>query len=331
MPSEYTGSLQSSRVRISGLFRRRGPRHARLFSAFSPDLRARPDVRDASRRVTLRGALGLVGFFSLVLACEPSGKESAALASRTVTELAKASAEDVRELKSGLPLGAQELDQLLPPGAIAELDARSAREALNKARSRVQDLRVAKSTFFALVAPSGVVVRSDGEQDRLVGKDLLAAFPELRGALGGGLVESRGSMAEAAEVRGKPDGQRVVAAPVGTGGQARGLYVSGWSWSAYAYRLENAARSRARAATDKGAKVPLLYVYVAVGRDVFGAPVSPDVNAKAVRDLDVVGKAKVGQPFTTEFELTGRSFGLAAVAVPELGPNVAIVLLRSET
>lgn len=307
MATEKSANRNHLPRRISGLFRPLGGRHARVINALS---------------------FGLLG---LALACEPTGKESSAHAARTIPDLAKVAAEDVRELKMGLPLGAQELDKLLPAGAIAEVDARDAKEALNKARSRVQDLRVAKSTFFALVAPSGVVVRSDGEQDRLVGKDILAAFPELRGALSGGVVETRGSMAEAAEVRGRPDGQRVAGAPIGTPGQARGLYVTGWSWSAYAYRLENSARSSARSAAEKGAKTPLLYVYVVVGRDVFGAPVSPDVTANAIRDLDVVGKAKAGQPFTTSLELTGRSFGLAAVVVPELGPNVALALLRSET
>jgi len=325
MPSEHAYSLQVALRRISGLFRRREARHRSALLALSRGLGARPG------RGLAAPLLCLVGLLTLFLACKPSGKESSQLASRTVTELARASAEDVRELKMGMPLGAQELEKLLPAGPLAELDARDAREALNKARSRVQDLRVAKSTFFALVAPSGVVVRSDGEQDRLVGKDLLAAFPDLRRALGGPVVETRGMMAEAAEVRGKPDGQRVVGAPIGAVGQARALYVSGWSWSAYAYRLENAARSAARAAAEKGAKVPLLYVYVAVGRDVFGAPVSPDVNANAVRELDLPAKAKAGQPFTTELELTGRSFGLAAIGVPELGPGVAVVLLRSET
>jgi hypothetical protein len=263
--------------------------------------------------------------------CKADGKESSALAGRQIGDLAKASAEDVKQLRAGMPLGAAEVDKLLPATGLVDLDHMVARETLNKARSRVQDLRLAKSTVFALVAPSGSVVRSDGEQDRLAGKDMFAGFPELKGALGGAYKETRGSMAEAAEVRGRPDAQRVVAAPIGQGAGVRGLYVSGWSWSAYAYRLENAARSSSRSAAPQGAKVPLLYVYVVVGPDVYGAPISPDVNAKAVRELDLPNKAQGGATFTTELELTGRVFGLAAVRAPELGDGVVIALLRSET
>jgi hypothetical protein len=138
-------------------------------------------------------------------------------------------------------------------------------------------------------------------------------------------------MPEAAEVRERSDGQRVVATPIGPGTPARGLYVSGWSWSAYAYRLENAARSRAREQMERPAKEPLIYAFVVVGPDVYGAPISPDVNAEAVQKQDVTKKAKAGEPFSVALEVTGRSFGLAAVLVPELGDGVAIALLRSET
>jgi hypothetical protein len=263
--------------------------------------------------------------------CKSDGKESSALASQQIGELVKASVEDVRQLRAGMPLGAAEVDKLLPEKGLVDLDPMVARDTINKARNRVQDLRVAKSTFFALVAPSGIVVRSDGEQDRLAGKDVFGAYPELKGALTGGYRETRGSLPEAAEVRGRPDAQRVVAAPIGQGASVRGLYVSGWSWSSYAYRLENAARSSARAGADKGAKVPLIYVYVVVGPDVYGAPISPDVNAKAVKDLALSQKVQAGAPFTAELELTGRMFGLAAVRVPDLGEGVVIALLRSET
>jgi hypothetical protein len=266
-----------------------------------------------------------------VVGCKPDGKASSALASQQLGELKRAAAEDVQQLRAGMPLGAAELDKLLPAGGLVDLDPSVARETLNKARARVQDLRIAKSTFFALVAPSGIVIRSDGEQDRLVGKDLFVPFPELKAALAGGYKETRGSMPEAAGVRGRPDAQRVVASPIGQGAGVRGLYVSGWSWAAYAYRLENAVRSSARSATEKGRKMPLIYAYVVIGPDVFGAPISPDVNVKAVKDLDLARKVQGSAPFTMALELTGRAYCLAAVRAPELGDDALIALLRSET
>ena len=138
-------------------------------------------------------------------------------------------------------------------------------------------------------------------------------------------------MPEAAEVRGKPDAQWVAAAPVGSPPAVRALYVTGWSWSGYAYRLENALRSMVRGTSTDTQKVPLLYAYVVVGPDVYGAPISPDVNAKAIREQSLLGKLHGAEPMSVELEITERGFGLGAVLVPELGSDVAIVVLRSET
>jgi hypothetical protein len=123
----------------------------------------------------------------------------------------------------------------------------------------------------------------------------------------------------------------VAAVPVRQEATTRALYATGWSWSAYAYRLENAARSAARSVTTEQQKMPLLYAYVIVEDAVYGAPVSPDVNARAIRDQGLLGKLRAGEPLTVELEITGRGFGLGAELVPELGDKVAIAVLRSET
>ena len=134
-------------------------------------------------------------------------------------------------------------------------DAAAAREALLKTRDKVQDLRVAKATFFALTDPNAIVLRNDQEQDLMATKPLLPFYPELRRALTGKYVEGRGSMPEAAGVRGRADGQWVAAQPVMVEGRVRALYVAGWSWSAYAlptgdldpgYRSFRAAAERER-------------------------------------------------------------------------------------
>jgi hypothetical protein len=267
---------------------------------------------------------------TLLIGCASETKKSAELAGAQMPDLLKAAHEDVRQIREGLPQGGSALATLLPPPDKGELDAATAREALEKARNKVQDLRIAKSTFFALVAPSGVVIRNDQPQDRMAGKNLFDSFPGLKKALDGGYVEARGSMPEAAEVRGRPDAEWVAAVPVGAA-PARAVYATGWSWSAYAYRLENAARSSARGSATDPHKVPLLYVYIVVGKDVYGAPISPDVNAKAVREQNVLEKLHGAEPIRAELEITGRGFGLAAVALPEFGSDVAVVLLRSET
>ena len=265
---------------------------------------------------------------SLSVGCESSAKVSAAAARGHAVELAKIAREDVREIRQGLPLGGAELEKIL--GA-EPIDAEKAREALGKARGRVQDLRTAKSTFFAITGTDGVVIRNDQDQDRMAQKGLFAAFPDLKGALDGRYVEARGSLPEAAEVRGRPDAQWVSAVPVRAEGAVRALFVTGWSWSAYAYRLQNALRSSVGAALAEREKMPLLYAFVVVEREVYGTRDSPDVNIRTVLEANVLEKARGTEPFSVELEITGRPFGLGAVLAREVGEKIALVVLRSET
>jgi hypothetical protein len=290
---------------------------------------ASPFATSSTRRARTWGGIAL--FAALVAGCGNDAKKSAEFARGHALELASAAKEDVREVRTGLPLGAAELAKILPPKESGEIDAQTAREALQKARNKVQDLRVAKSTFFALVAAGGSVIRNDREQDRMAGKDLFVAYPGIRAALDGKYVETGGSMPEASEVRGRGDAQWVAAAPVRMAGETRALYVTGWSWSAYAYRLENSLRSNLRSALPERGKMPLAYVYVVVDREVYGAPISPEVNAKAIKDQAVLQKLKGTEPWSVELELTGRAFGLGVALAPELGDKIAIAVLRSET
>lgn len=209
-------------------------------------------------------------------------------------------------------------------------DAPTARAALFRARNKVQDLRVAKSTFFALADARGIVLRNDQDQDLMVGKGLFESFPELRQALKGRYVESRGSMPEAAGIGNQPDAQWVAAAPVMVGGQVRGLYVTGWSWSAYAKRLQNAVRGVVREELAAGKNEPLVYVVVVVGDQAYGWE-APEVNVRAVADFGFIGRLAGDQPATEVFELTGRRWGAAAQLTPALGEGVAVAILRSET
>jgi hypothetical protein len=209
-------------------------------------------------------------------------------------------------------------------------DAATAREALLRARDKVQDLRVAKATFFALTDPNAIVLRNDQEQDLMATKPLLPFYPELRRALTGKYVEGRGSMPEAAGVRGRADGQWVAAQPVMVEGRVRALYVAGWSWSAYAYRLETSIRGIVRSELPQHATEPLLYVFIIVDKEVFAAPVSPDVDLRAVKELDPLSQVKDEAVWARPLTITSRTYGLAVKRTPVLGPGVAIVVLRSE-
>lgn len=265
------------------------------------------------------------------VACTKPSAVSAEKAKADVGALTRATQSDVAEVRAGLPRGAPFLLPIFASGKPPSDDPHGARAALETARSKVQELRVSKGTFFAVAGNDGVVIRDDRDQDLMAGRALFPAFPELKLALSGKYVETRGSMPEAAGVRGRADGQWVAAAPVLQGSEVKGLYVTGWSWAAYARRLEFALSSNLRSALPAGQKMPLVYVYLVVGKDVFGAPIAPEVNAQAIAKLSPLSRVTATAPATYELEIDGREFGLAVELAPELGKEVAVAVLRSET
>lgn len=262
------------------------------------------------------------------LGCTDTGKISADHAKVHAQFLLKAAEVDIAELKRGLPQGSKHLVEAFKEGVP---DGETARKALETARNKVQDLRVAKSTFFALTDKDGTVIRNDQEQDLMVGKNMFKAYPELKKVLTGSVVETGGSMPEAAGVKGKPDAQWVLGVPVDVDGKPVAAYVSGWSWSSYAYRLETALRSDVLTNTKEGGKVPLLYVYVIVDGGAYGAPISPTVNAEAILKQKPLEKATAAAPFAMPLEIEGRQFGLAVVPLAPMGKGAGIAVLRSET
>jgi hypothetical protein len=266
-------------------------------------------------------------------ACGNTGRISAEQARAHVVFLTETVAKDVEEVRSGLPPGADAVAASWKAQPGLEADLKAVRDALEGARRKVQDLRVAKSTFFALADAGGTVLRNDQEQDRMAGKALFASFPALVAA-SEHYTETTGSMPEASGVRApRADGQWVAASPVRVDGATRGLYVTGWSWASYAYRLEFALRSRIRSELmgKRGEKEPLIYVFVVVGKAAYGAPVTPEVSAATVAERGGLAKATGTEPFTEQLEITGRTYGLSVGRAPSLGPDIGIAVLRSET
>jgi hypothetical protein len=273
---------------------------------------------------------GLALVLAFISGCKRSAATSADHAAAHVTFLSAAVSADLKEVRDGLPRGAPLLSDYFAAGAFD--DAQAARDLLARTRSKVQDLRVAKSTFFALSDPKGNVIRSDLEHDALAGKNLVNAFPELMRASSGGYVETRGEIAEASGVRGRPDRQWVaVQAVTAADGAVKGLYVTGWSFSAYAYRLENQLRSQVRSGLKEQEKEPLVYVFVVVEAKAYSAPITPEVNARAIEAQEFQKKPASRAPIKVELEITGRDFGAAYLPTPELGKDTGVAVLRSET
>lgn len=237
---------------------------------------------------------------------------------------------DTKQIRDGLPEGAELLGKLLDedPGA----DVQGLKRALAKARAGVHDLVVAKGTFFIFVEPKGTILRSDAEQDLAAGESLTESIPDAKKifAAGAGLTEVWGYCAGLRGVQKGGDLQWVVGAQVkDEAGKVKGAYVTGWSLRKYAEYLENHVRDHLNQVRKSKTKpIPLVYVFIIKGKQAFGGPVTPDVNAKGVGDLDLGSKCADGR-YQTKISLEEREFMVVAQREPTMGPDVAIALLFS--
>jgi len=303
-----------------------------------PPRSAEPTAAAAARHppssawlASFAAGLTALSFAVLSSGCESTNQDTVNKALAHAQRLVDTAKQDAGEVRHGLPRGAEELAKVWADEANPLGDPEAARRLLTRAHDKTQDLRVAKSTFFALASLDGTVIRNDREQDRMAGRPLFPSFPELARAAQGDYVEALGSLPEAHGVKGKPDAEWVAAKGVRVGDAVRALYVTGWAWSSYAYRLEFSLRGQVeRELRGTRQNVPLLYVFVIVGADVYGAPESPEVNARSISERDPLAHLNPQGSFSTLLEITGRTFALGVQAAPDLAPRVAIGVLRSE-
>jgi hypothetical protein len=266
-------------------------------------------------------ALGVTG-------CTNKAALSEQRAEAHVEYLARLTPQDVAEVRAGLPLGTAHLELLWEEGKNPQDDPQASQVALERARGKVQDLRIAKSTFFAVTLLDGTALRSDQEQDTVVGKKLFEAFPGLKVASSSGYAETTGTLHELRGVEGKPDGQWAASAAVKHQGRTVGHYVTGWSWALYARRLHVALDGRLY--EEEVGKKPLVYVFVIVGNQAFGRREAPQINADEIVKLDPLANTAGEAVFRAQLEIAGREFGLAAKRTPVLGDDVMVAVLRSE-
>lgn len=276
-----------------------------------------------------------VALVSIALAgCEDKNKMSEQAAVDLVAPLSAVVKDDVEQVRRGVPEVATKLTKVLDDDTLK--NPQMIQRALAGARADNKDFSVSKITFFAFAEPSGVVLRSEGDPDFLASRSMIEpkAFPALKKALdpAGSMVELYGEMKELRGVKNGADLAWVVGHPVKDDkGGLKGLMVAGWSFRVYANRLDIVVKRNADDAAKKAGrtKVPLSYVFVVKGATAYGTPVSPDVNAEAVQKLDLATKTKAGL-FRGQVEITGRTFGVAALKAPELGDDAAVAVLASE-
>lgn len=270
---------------------------------------------------------------ALLPACTDGTKLSEEQATKNVAVVAAQAAKDVAEIRRGLPAGGKPMnDNLFAQEPGQPILPTRARAALKKTREQVTDLQLAKSTFFAVTDPAGVTLASDQESDAVVGKNLLTAFPALAKGKDA-YVETTGFMEEVRGVRQGEDAMWAAAAPVkDKDGALKGVYVTGWSMRRFAHHLEEQLKTDLRQEKGKDgnpSKMPLLYVFVLMGDKPYSAPVTPEVNAKAIEELKLSSKVSAG-PWHGKVEITNRGYGVAAQPVKDLCESCSVVILRSE-
>lgn len=285
--------------------------------------------RSARTTLTVTLAFALVG-----AGCKDQGKISAQGASEDAAFLKALVEKDVGEIDRGLPEGAKRLGAMVSKAPEIPSDPAQAKTSLLRARREVPDLTIAKSTFFALADQNGIGIRNDLEEDAMAGQNLVAAFPDLKKALGSaGVYTTTTGAFPGPPGKSGPDRDWIAAAPVkDDSGKSVGIFLTGWAYRRFAYHLQESLKAelaeKVRKAGDTG-KLPVFYVAVFDKTGVYSALRTPPVNEQAMTEADLVGKTASGA-YQGTTSITDRTFGIGAVRVPSLGPETGVVVLRSE-
>jgi hypothetical protein len=263
--------------------------------------------------------------------CKDQAKESAGHARVDAAYMAALVDKDIAEIERGLPAGAKELAPLVAKDADPRQDVREVRRSLQRIRRDVADLNIAKSTFFALADASGVAIRNDLEEDVMAGQNLFAIFPGLTKAMTG-FATATGVFPNTPTKNGV-DEDWIAGAPVLRENGATGaLLVTGWSYRYFSRHLQEALKTHlldvAKAAGDEG-KIPVFYVAVFDRSGVFPAPLTPDINEKALAGEGLVAKTASG-PAQGTVTIADRDFGYAALRTANLAADTGVVVLRTE-
>jgi hypothetical protein len=276
-------------------------------------------------------ALGLLALSSGA-ACKNGGKRSEEAAKVHAQELAQLIAKDVAEIERGLPAGATKgASYFVSKQGVLDKEPQSVRKNLLRIQREVPDLLVAKSTFIALLDSEGVAVRNNLEVDAMAGLNLFKLFPELSGASSKPLAFATGNFKSAPF---QPQDPTWVAATAvkSPEGQLAGYLATGWSYRRFAYHLQEHLKSnlKQKALDEKDlGKLPIVYVAVFDGTEVYGAPQTPAVNETAMKNASPAEKTRSGAA-SGVLELEGRTFGWAAEKAPAWGEQRGVILLRSE-
>ena len=170
----------------------------------------------------------------------------------------------------------------------------------------------------------------------MAGANLFAIFPTLKTPKDGFTMATGAFKPESSPAqndRAQNDRTWVGVMPVKKqDGSVGGYYLTGYTFRQYAFQLQDALKQKMSddmAKRHDNAKFPVFYLMLFDATGAYGPPMTPDVNESQVKDLDLVSKTATA-PAQGVVNISDRDFGYAAIRLPSLGPEIGVVVLRSE-
>lgn len=182
-------------------------------------------------------------------------------------------------------------------------------------------------SFLAVVDAEGVVIARDAEPDRLKGKNMKKSFPPVRAAL------EQGEVGYAlGEFEGGDDVDSswsiVFASPVSVDGERVGAVVSGIPLWRLAQRLSRQMRVDNSPRIEQGL---VLWAYLLKGDRLFHMGTPPELDDVLPSGSELRSQlSQNGDEVTGHVVLHGRTYGYGAAPLPEVGEDVALLVVRAD-
>lgn len=264
--------------------------------------------------------------------CEDDTAEAARKKIRNehLPHLTKVVNEDLKRQMAGM----RRAPDRLAPGfqvedpAEREQQMRTALKFVQEPPKGISQFVTSPMSFLAAVDAEGVVIARDAEPDRLKGRDMKKPFPPVRAALEEGEVGyALGEFEGGEDV--DSSWSLVFAAPVTVDGERVGAVVSGIPLWRLAQRLSRQMRVDHSPRIEQGL---VLWAYLIKGDRLFhmGTPPELDDTLPSASDLQSRLSQDDEGVVTGHVRLHGRTYGYGAAPLPEVGEDVALLVVRAD-
>lgn len=285
-----------------------------------------------------QGALALVTLFTLLGGCEPSAENAIAEIEKDhlprVVELVQ---EDLGRHGPGLAKAAERLAPgfSVTPAEKRQTQLRAGLKYVQVPPRGVMEFIASPMSFLAAVDDKGVVIARDAEPDSMAGQDFGARFEVVKSALAGqagkGLGEfksksldepSSWSILFTQPVLAQADGATAEADGEAGAPKVAGALVAGIPLWRLAQRLGK--QLQVEHAKTKGL---VLWVYTFKGSELYFKSSAPELD-KLLNEQVPLSRLHAG--VSGKVILGGRAYAYVSKLVPEIGPDVGVLVVRGD-